>query len=98
MRCLLTAILALAAALAHGQEIVTLATRAGATQSYLLLASKGAPVQAAAVLFPGGAGVIRLRTEDGRIAFSPSNTVIFGSPRRQRCQALPRGTSSGRAR
>jgi pimeloyl-ACP methyl ester carboxylesterase len=75
MRCLLLAALSVVASLAPAQEIVTLATRADATQSYLLVAPKEAP-QAAAVLFPGGAGNIRLRTEDGEIKFGPNNFLV----------------------
>ena len=62
--------------LAHGEEIVTLDMRAGATQSFLLIAAKNAPPQAAAVLFPGGPGNIRLRTEGGQIKFGPNNFVV----------------------
>jgi hypothetical protein len=76
MRSLLIAILSILVPAAHGQEIVTLATRAGATQSYLLLAPKDTPPQAAAVLFPGGGGNIRLRTEGGEIRFGPNNFLV----------------------
>jgi hypothetical protein len=59
----------------HGQEIVTLSTRPGVTQSYFLA---GAPekAEAVAVLFPGSGGVIRLRKERGQIRFSPNNFLV----------------------
>lgn len=62
-------------ALAHGQEIVTVPTRPGVTQSYFLARVPGNP-QAIAILFPGGAGSIRLRMEDGRARFSPNNFLV----------------------
>lgn len=76
MRLLLPAILALACTLARGQELITLETRPGATQSYLLLAPKGAPPQAAALLFPGGTGSIRLRLEGSIIRFGSNNFLV----------------------
>ena len=76
MRSLMIASLAITAALAHGQEIVTLPTRAGGTQSYLLVAPKGDQPQAVAVLFPGGNGNIRLRLERDRIRFSSNNFLV----------------------
>ncbi len=62
-------------AAADAQEIVTLEVRPGATQSYLLVKPEAVP-QAVAVLFPGGAGNIRLRSEDGRIVFGPNNFLV----------------------
>jgi alpha-beta hydrolase superfamily lysophospholipase len=76
MKPLLIAILSIFVSPAQGQEMVTLAARAGATQSYLLIAPKDTPPQAAAVLFPGGVGNIRLRTEGGEIRFSPNNFLV----------------------
>src|SRR5882672_3979181 len=75
MKRLLAAFLGIFVPLAHGQEIVTLQTRTGATQSYLLVRTPQPP-QAVAVLLPGGGGNIRLRTEDGQIRFSPNNFVV----------------------
>ena len=76
MKPLLAAILGIIVPLAHGQEIVTLSVRTGTTTSFLLIAPKDAPPRAAAVLFPGGPGNIRLRTEDGQIRFGPNNFVV----------------------
>jgi hypothetical protein len=70
-----TALLA-AALSASAEEIVTLATRDSATQSFLLLAPEQAKPAAAAVLFPGGSGSIRLRTEDGLIKFGEGNFLV----------------------
>jgi pimeloyl-ACP methyl ester carboxylesterase len=57
------------------QEIVRLDTRPGVTQSYFL-ARVPRGVQAVALLFPGGGGSIRLRSEDGRIKFAPGNFLV----------------------
>lgn len=61
--------------LAHAQEIVTLPTRPGVTQSYFLA---GVPKQqhAIAVLFPGSGGLIRLRTENEQIKFGMGNFLV----------------------
>ena len=74
-RLLLIVALGIVAPLAPAQEIVTLATRADTTQSYLLVAPKDAP-QAAAILFPGAAGNIGLRAEGGEIRFAPNNFLV----------------------
>lgn len=66
----------LAAAVARAQEIVTLPTREGVTQSYLLVAPQAAKPQTAAILFPGSAGLLRLRTEGGEVRFQPGNFLV----------------------
>jgi len=76
MRLALVAAFGLVVSLAHAQELLTLETRPGATQSYLLLVPKDAPPRAAAVLFPGGTGSIGLRVEDSVIKFGPNNFVV----------------------
>lgn len=75
MKAAFASVLCIAASLAHGQEIVTLDTRPGAKQGYFLARLPAGP-QAVAVMFPGGGGNIRLRTEDGRIRFGPNNFVV----------------------
>lgn len=60
----------------HAQEIVTLQTRGGVTQSYLLVKPAAAAPQAVAVLFPGAAGILELRLEADRIAFRPNNFLV----------------------
>lgn len=67
------------------QEIVTLNTRPGVTQSYFL-ASVPKRSQAIAVLFPGSGGWIGLRHEDGKIQFSPGNFLV-----RSRAEFVKRG-------
>jgi predicted alpha/beta hydrolase family esterase len=62
------------AALAQ-QEIVTLSTRPGVTQSYFLT-SIPKDLRAVAVLFPGSGGLIQLRNEDGKIRFSTDNFLV----------------------
>ena len=56
------------AATAHAQEVVTLSTRPGVTQSYFLARVPEKP-QVIALLFPGGDGSMQLRTEKGQIKF-----------------------------
>lgn len=58
------------------QELVTLPTREGVTQSFLLTVPSGGNPAAAAILFPGGPGLIRLRSEGGRIRFGEGNFLV----------------------
>jgi pimeloyl-ACP methyl ester carboxylesterase len=67
------------------QEMVTLSTRPGATQSYFLT-SKPKNLQAVAVLFPGSGGLINLRSEDGKPRFSAGNFLV-----RSRAEFVKRG-------
>jgi pimeloyl-ACP methyl ester carboxylesterase len=60
---------------ARAQELMTVPTREGVTQSYLLEAPSHTP-HALAMLFPGSGGNIRLRREDGEIRFSPNNFLV----------------------
>jgi hypothetical protein len=70
--------LALAPLGAGSEEIVTVSSRPGATQSYLLL-HDAPPPAAVAVLFPGGEGLLGLRVENlGRTY--PLITVMGGKP------------------
>lgn len=64
------------AATARAQEIVTVSTRHGVTQSFLLTIPADGKAAAVAVLFPGGPGLIRLRTEEGRIRFGEGNFLV----------------------
>ena len=73
-RLLIIACIALiSAASANAEEIVTLATRKGVTQSFLLTAPEGRPPQAVALLLPGGNSAIRLRSEGGQIRLNGGN-------------------------
>jgi len=64
-----------AAAPGAAEEIVTLTTREGVTQSFLL-SIPGQPPAAVAVLFPGGDGNIKLRVETGQIKFAAGNFLV----------------------
>ena len=55
------------------QQIVTLKTREGVTQSFFIPDMAGRPPEAAALLFIGGGGGIRLRMEDGKPRFGAQN-------------------------
>ena len=58
---------------ALAREIVTLQTRPGVTQSFFIANMGSQKPEAAALLFIGGGGNIRLRMEDGQPAFSAGN-------------------------
>lgn len=73
----------------QAQEIITLPTRDGVTQSYLLLQPPSGAPQAVAVLFPGGGGNIRLRPEGSQIKFSPGNFLV-----RSRNEFVQRGVAA----
>jgi hypothetical protein len=60
---------------AHAQELVSLDTRPGVVQSYFLARIPKSP-RAVALLFPGGGGYIRLRTEAGQIKFAMGNFLV----------------------
>ena len=58
---------------AHAQEIVALNTRPGVTQSFFIANMGAVKPEAAALLFIGGGGYIRLRMEDGQPKFGAQN-------------------------
>lgn len=64
------------ASAAGGQEIVTLPTREGVTQSFLVISPQPAKPAASAILFPGGSGMIRLRDEGGEPRFQGGNFLV----------------------
>jgi hypothetical protein len=70
------------------QEIVTLPTRPGVTQSYFLT-SIPKTLQAVAVLFPGSGGLIQLRNENGKPRFNAGNFLV-----RSRAEFVKRGVVS----
>lgn len=72
MRLLLAGLLLCAAPL-HAQEIVTLQTRPGVTQSLFIANMGGELPRAAALMLIGGGGNIRLRMEGGQIRFGQQN-------------------------
>lgn len=57
------------------QELVTLQTREGVTQSFLLNAPISPP-HAVSILFPGSEGNIRLRSEGGQIKLGEGNFLV----------------------
>jgi hypothetical protein len=62
-------------AVGRAQEIITLPTREGVTQSYFLT-SIPKNLQAMAILFPGSGGSINLRRENGQAKFNEGNFVV----------------------
>jgi Serine aminopeptidase, S33 len=77
MRRALAGLAAIAAAgvavSAAAQELVTIPTRAGVTQSFFIANMGEVKPRAAALLFIGGGGNIRLRMEDGQVRFGAQN-------------------------
>ncbi len=71
----LAALLAITSA-AAAEELVTLPTRDGVTQSFLLSAPEKQKPAAVAVLFPGGSGNIKLRMDGGRIKLGEGNFLV----------------------
>jgi hypothetical protein len=74
------------AATAHAQEVVTLSTRPGVTQSYFLARVPQKP-QVITLLFPGGDGSMELRMEKGQIKFGLGNNFLV----RSRAEFVKRG-------
>ncbi|HEX6437736.1 MAG TPA: alpha/beta hydrolase [Candidatus Binatia bacterium] len=70
------------------QEIVTLPTRTGVTQSYFLT-SIPQSLQALALLFPGSGGLIQLRAENGKPRFNQGNFLV-----RSRAEFIKRGVAA----
>jgi hypothetical protein len=70
------------------QEIVTLPTRAGVTQSYFLTNIRK-NLQAIALLFPGSGGLIQLRAENGKPRFNQGNFLV-----RSRSEFTKRGVAA----
>ena len=71
----LVVVLLIFGAAVHAQQIVTLSTRPGVTQSYFVT-STPKNLQAIAVLFAGSGGLIQLRTENGQTKFSQGNFLV----------------------
>jgi hypothetical protein len=58
------------------EDIVTLSTRGGVTQSYLLSSPPVGKARAVAVLFPGGAGKVELEREAARVLLDRGNFLV----------------------
>jgi len=67
---------AVAAATRAAEQIVTVPTRSGVTQAYLLRHDPAAAPKVAAILFPGGDGLLNLRVEDGAIKYSLAGNFL----------------------
>jgi hypothetical protein len=61
---------------AFGQEILTIPTRAGVTQSFFIAGMGEAKPQAVALIYNGGYGTLQLRLEGGQPKFQPGNFLI----------------------
>ncbi|HET9403874.1 MAG TPA: alpha/beta hydrolase [Burkholderiales bacterium] len=61
---------------AVAEDIVTLSTRGGVTQSYLLSAPEAGKARAVAILFPGGAGKTDLERETARQVLDRGNFLV----------------------
>ena len=72
-------VLLASAAPAAAEEIVTVSGRKGETQSYLLMHRNAAQVKAVAVLFPGGEGLLKLRTEGNSVKFQGGKNFLVRS-------------------
>ena len=73
MKLLLLFVVGIAMAPAKAQEIVTLQTRPGVTQSFFIANMGSRKPAAAALLLIGGGGNIHLRSEGGVVKFSTGN-------------------------
>ena len=58
------------------EDIITLPTRGGVTQSYLLSAPEAGKAKAVAILFPGGAGKTDLERETARNVLDRGNFLV----------------------
>lgn len=74
----LTLILALAlvCGTASAEDIISLSTRPGVTQSYLISAPASGKAAAVAILFPGGAGKTDLDRESARVVLDRGNFLV----------------------
>lgn len=75
-RSVIWLVLLFAATSACAEDIVTLPTRAGVTQSYLLSAPEKGGARAVAVLFAGGPGKVDLERETARTTFDRGNFLV----------------------
>jgi len=75
-RILLVAVLAISPMLLAAEDMVTIPTRQGVTQSFLLTSPDNVPPDVVLILFPGGQGQIGLRRDDGRLKFEESNFLV----------------------
>ena len=62
--------------LAAGQEVVTIPTRPGVTQSFFIANMGGVNPQAVALVYSGGFGAIKLRLEGSKPKFQQGNFLV----------------------
>ncbi len=72
----LVALALLISSAACAEDIVTLPTRGGVTQSYLLSAPEKGKARAVAILFAGGPGKVDLERETARTTFDRGNFLV----------------------
>jgi hypothetical protein len=75
-RLIIALSLTLLAGIAGAEDIVSLSTRAGVTQSYLISAPASGKPAAVAILFPGGAGKTDLDRESARAVLDRGNFLV----------------------
>jgi len=75
-RILLVAILAMSSTLFAAEDMVTMPTRQGVTQSYVLTTPDNVSPDVVLILFPGAQGKINLRKDNGQIKFGESNFLV----------------------
>jgi pimeloyl-ACP methyl ester carboxylesterase len=76
LRPLLALVLLLPVGAPSAEDIVSLSTREGVTQSYLLSAPQAGKASAVAILFPGGAGKTDLERETARTLLDRGNFLV----------------------
>jgi hypothetical protein len=78
-----------AACFAAAQELVTVPSRPGVTQSFVILPMEGREPAAIALLYVGGGGRINARSEDGRVKFGARNFLPRSGAEFVRNRILP---------
>ena len=86
---LLAAVLASSPALFAAEDMITIPTRPGVTQSFVLTTPDNGQPDIVLILFPGGHGQINLRRVDGELRFGAANFLVR---ERQRFVALGAAT------
>jgi predicted alpha/beta-hydrolase family hydrolase len=78
-----------AASCALAQEMVTVPSRPGVTQSFVILPMEGRESAAIALLYVGGGGRINARSEDGQVRFGARNFLPRSGAEFVRNRILP---------
>jgi hypothetical protein len=73
---LLTAVLAFSPVLFAAEDMITIPTRPGVTQSFVLTTPDSGQPDVVLILFPGARGQINLRRVDGEIRFGETNFLV----------------------